>query len=115
MPIYENIYPIGPPLALFSLYQYRIERCIESIEGLETEPAFEVAPVSWTPDYLGSRSPRWARQEQPTRPSSAASWLTWCAPAARRRSWRVSSNRRHSRSGTGWHSLSVTPAGATAA
>jgi hypothetical protein len=32
----------------------------------------EVAPVSWTPDYLGSRSPRWARQEQPTRLSSAA-------------------------------------------
>ena len=28
----------------------------------------EVAPVSWTPDYLGSRSPRWARQEQPTLP-----------------------------------------------
>ena len=27
----------------------------------------------------------------------------------------VSSNRRHSRSGTGWHGLSVTPAGATAA
>ena len=27
----------------------------------------------------------------------------------------VSSNRRHSRSGTGWHSLSVTQAGATAA
>src|ERR1700756_935656 len=75
----------------------------------------EVAPVSWTPDYLGSRSARWARQEQPTRLSSAARWLTWCAPAGRRRGWRVSSNRRHSRSGTGWHSLSVTPAGATAA
>src|SRR6516162_9090709 len=41
--------------------------------------------------------------------SSAARWLTRCAPAGRRRSWRVSSNRRHSRSGTGWHSLSVTP------
>jgi hypothetical protein len=27
----------------------------------------EVAPVLWTPDYLGSRSPRWARQGQPTR------------------------------------------------
>src|SRR5262252_8217652 len=75
----------------------------------------EVAPVSWTPDYLGSRSPRWARQEQPTHLSSAARWLSWCAPAGRRRSWRASSNRRHSRSGTGWHSLSVTPAGATAA
>jgi len=75
----------------------------------------EVAPVSWTPDYLGSRSPRWARQEQPTRLSSAARWLSWCAPAGRRRSWRVSSNRQHSRSGTGWHSVSVTPAGATAA
>src|SRR6516165_12441889 len=79
------------------------------------QTAAEVAPVSWTPDYLGSRSLRWARQEQPTRLSSAARWLTWCAPAARRRSWRVSLNRRHSRSGTGWHSLSVTPAGATAA
>src|ERR1700758_922534 len=56
------------------------------------------------PGYLGWRSPRWARQEQPTRLSSAARWLTWCAPAGRRRSWRVSSNRRHSRSGTGWHS-----------
>src|SRR5262249_11093287 len=75
----------------------------------------EVAPVSWTPDYLGSRSPRWARQDQPTRLSSAARWLNWCGPAARRRSWRVSSNRRHSRSGTGWHSVSVTPVGATAA
>src|SRR5215472_14615917 len=75
----------------------------------------EVAPVSWTPDYLGSRSPRWARQEQPTRLSSAARWLSGCAPAGRRRSWRVSSNRRHSRSGTGWPSVSVTPAGATAA
>jgi transposase len=75
----------------------------------------EVAPVSWTPDYLGSRSPRWARQEQPTRLSSAVRWLSWRAPAGRRRSWRVSSNRRHSRSGTGWPSLSVTPAGATAA
>src|ERR1700730_17026283 len=53
-------------------------------------PVIEVAPVSWTPDYLGSRSPRWPRQEQPTRLSSAARWLTWCAPAARRRSWRVS-------------------------
>ena len=40
----------------------------------------EVAPVSWTPDYLGSRSTRWARQEQPTRLSSAARWLSWCAP-----------------------------------
>ena len=60
---------------------------------------------------FGLRSPRWARQEQPTRLSSAARWLTWYAPAARRRSWRVSSNRRHSRSGTGWPSVSVTPAG----
>jgi len=30
-------------------------------------------------------------------------------------SWRVSSNRQHSRSGTGWLSVSVTPAEATAA
>src|SRR6516164_1777361 len=64
---------------------------------------------------FGSRSPRWARQEQRTRLSSAARWLTWYAPAARRRSWRVSSNRQHSRSGTGWPSVSVTPAEATAA
>src|SRR5215472_14609650 len=84
-------------------------RCLGFLAGVE------VAPVSWTPDYLGSRSRRWARQEQPTRLSSAARWLSWCAPAGRRRSWRVSSNRRHRRSGTGWHSVSVTPAGATAA
>ena len=30
------------------------------------------------------------------------------APAARRRSWRVSLNRRHSRSGTGWRKVNAT-------
>src|SRR5215831_21291997 len=35
---------------------------------LEEKVRSEVAPVSWTPDYLGLRSPRWARQEQPTHP-----------------------------------------------
>src|SRR6516225_4726232 len=94
-------------------FPYQRPSC--SFLGIWSRAISEVAPVSWTPDYLGSRSPRWARQEQPTRLSSAARWLSWCAPAARRRSWRVSLNRRHSRSGTGWHSLSVTPAGATAA
>ena len=79
------------------------------------DPLLEVAPVWWTPDYLGSRSPRWARQDQPTRLSSAGRWLSWCAPAARRRSWHMSSSRRHNRSGTGTHSRSVTRVGATAA
>src|SRR5262249_32860341 len=85
------------------------------VKTLKNTRGTEVAPVSWTPDYLGLRSPRWARQEQPTRLSSAARWLTWYAPATRWRSWRASSNRRHSRSGTGWPSVSVTPAEATAA
>jgi transposase len=65
----------------------------------------EVAPVSWTPDGLRSRSPRWPRQDCPTHLSSAARWWTWCMPAARRRSWRRSLNRRRSRSGTGLRSL----------
>ncbi|HME26328.1 MAG TPA: IS1634 family transposase, partial [Acetobacteraceae bacterium] len=32
---------------------------------------------------LCSRSPRWARQDEPTRPSSIARWSIWCVPAAR--------------------------------
>jgi predicted ester cyclase len=34
----------------------------------------EVDPVSWTPDRLRSRSPRWPRRDYPTHPSSAARW-----------------------------------------
>jgi hypothetical protein len=67
----------------------------------------EVARVSWTPDYLGSRSPRWARQGQPTRLSSVVRLSSWCAPVAHRRSWHASSSRRHSRSGTGLRNLHV--------
>src|SRR5271166_1693638 len=75
----------------------------------------EVAPVSWTPDDLCSRSPRWPRQDEPTHLSSVARWSIWCAPAARRRSWRASLNRRRSRSGTGLASLRVTRGAAMAA
>ena len=34
----------------------------------------EVDPVSWTPDRLRSRSPRWPRQDCPMHLSSAAKW-----------------------------------------
>jgi hypothetical protein len=61
----------------------------------------EVAPVSWTPDYLCSRSPQWPRQEGPTHLSSVARWWNWCMLAAHLRNWRKSSNRRRSRSGIG--------------
>ena len=37
-------------------------------------------------------------------PEFRRQWLSWCAPAARRRSWHMSSSRRHNRSGTGTHS-----------
>ena len=36
--------------------------------------ASEVDPVSWTPDRLRSRSPRWPRQDCPMHLSSAAKW-----------------------------------------
>jgi hypothetical protein len=75
----------------------------------------EVAPVSWTPEYLGWRSPQWARQEEPTHVSSVAGWLSWWTLAARLRSWRRSLNRRRSRSGIGWRSGNATPVAATAA
>ena len=39
----------------------------------------EVAPVSWTPDYMCSRSPQWRRREAPTHLSSVARWLNWYA------------------------------------
>jgi hypothetical protein len=61
----------------------------------------EVAPVSWTPDYLGSRSPQWPGQEEPIQQNSVARWSSWCTLVARLRSWRMSSNRRRSRSGIG--------------
>jgi hypothetical protein len=37
----------------------------------------EVAPVWWTPDYLRSRSPQWARQDEPTHLSSVVRWLIY--------------------------------------
>jgi ParB family transcriptional regulator, chromosome partitioning protein len=81
---------------------------------LPKEPG-EVAPVSWTSDYLCSRSPQWPRQEEPTHLSSVARWWNWCVLAAHLRNWRMSSNRRRSRSGIGWRSGTATPVAATAA
>jgi hypothetical protein len=93
-----------------------LERFLEDgrIE-LDNNSVDEVAPVWWTPDYLCSRSPRWPRQEEPTRLSSVVRWLSWCTLAARLRNWRMSSNRRHSRSGIGWRSGNAMRAAATAA
>jgi hypothetical protein len=79
------------------------------------QAGFEVAPVSWTPEYLGSRSPRWPRQEEPIHLSFVARWLSWCMVVARPRNWRMSSNRRRSRSGIGWCSGNATPVAATVA
>jgi xanthine/uracil permease len=45
--------------------------------GFMAPPVFsatEVDPVSWTPDRLRSRSPRWPRQDCPMHLSSAAKW-----------------------------------------
>jgi hypothetical protein len=75
----------------------------------------EVAPVSWTPAHLCSRSPRCRSQEEPTPLSSVASWSSWWTPAARPRSWHASSNRRRSRSGTGWRKVNTTRDAAMAA
>jgi hypothetical protein len=46
--------------------------------------ATEVAPVLWTPNYLGSRSSRWARQELPTLLNFVIRWLIRFTPAGRR-------------------------------
>jgi hypothetical protein len=37
----------------------------------------EVAPVSWTPEHLCSRSPRWPRHDYPTHPRFVARWWNW--------------------------------------
>src|SRR4029077_7110125 len=76
------------------------------------EALFEVDPVSWTPEHLCSRSPRWRRRDHLTLLSSVARWSSWCVPAARQRNWHGSSNRRRSRSRTGSVRLSATPAAA---
>ena len=76
---------------------------------------FEVDPVSWTPDRLGPRSPRWPRQDCLTHLSSVTRWWHWCVLAVRQRNWLRSLNRRRNRSGTGLLSPSVMMAGATAA
>ena len=47
-------------------------------------------------------APVWKPWSEPTPLSSVARWSSWCTPAARPRSWHASSNRRRSRSGTGW-------------
>src|SRR4029077_13756784 len=74
----------------------------------------EVDPVSWTPEHLCSRSPRWRRRDHLTLLSSVARWSSWCVLAARRRNWQGSSNRPRSRSRTGSVRLSATPAAARA-
>jgi Transposase DDE domain group 1 len=43
-------------------------------DQLHHDPMIEVDPVSWTPDRLRSRSPRWPRQDCPMHLSSAAKW-----------------------------------------
>src|SRR6478672_5631473 len=74
----------------------------------------EVDPVSWTPEHLCSRSPRWRRRDHLTLLSSVARWSSWCVLAARQRNWQGSSNRPRSRSRTGSVRLSATPAAARA-
>jgi len=44
--------------------------------------------------------------------SSVARWLSWCMLAGRLRNWRMSSNQRRNRSGSGWRSGSATPVAA---
>src|SRR6516162_10158503 len=61
----------------------------------------EVDPVSWTPEHLCSRSPRWRRRDHPIHRNSVARWSSWYVLAARRRSWRRSLNRRRSQSEIG--------------
>ena len=73
----------------------------------------EVAPVSWTPAHLCSRSPRCRSQDEPTPLSSVANWSSWWTPAAHPRSWHAIARR--SRSGTGWGKVNVTRDAAMAA
>ena len=50
--------------------------CRPSLERIKAtfSRTTEVDPVSWTPDRLRSRSPRWPRQDCPMHLSSAAKW-----------------------------------------
>ncbi len=57
-------------------------------------PYLGIDPLSWTPDHLGERSPRCREETHPIRSSFASRRSSWCMPAARRRSCRVSSSRR---------------------
>jgi hypothetical protein len=68
------VLPTPPPA--YPNRRPQLEHNLEANTGLQ-HPLSEAAPVSWTPDYLGSRSPRWPRQEEPTRLSSVARWLSW--------------------------------------
>ncbi len=60
-----------------------------------------VAPIWWTPDNLGERSPQWERINTGIRLSIGHGWWNWCEPGGRRRNWAESSSRQPSRYATG--------------
>ena len=69
------------------------------------------APLSWTPNPCGRRSPRCQEPEDRIRRSFATSWSRWSEPDVPPRTSPASLNRRRSRSATGWPRPIATPDG----
>ena len=61
----------------------------------EADPGswFGVAPIWWTPENLGERSPQWEGINTRTRLSIGHGWWNWCGPGGHRRNWAESSSR----------------------
>ena len=72
--------------AYFRDVQDHVSRLVGLLDGMR-----EVDPISRTPDPYGRRSPICRSPSPRIRRNSVDRWSSWCSPAARRRSSRVSS------------------------
>ena len=73
------------------------------LHHMDVVPATEVgvAPIWWTPENLGERSPQWEGINTRTRLSIGHGWWNWWGPGGHRRNWAESSSRQRSRSAAG--------------
>jgi transposase len=69
----------------FDKHRLGCDRPLPKRSGNGQSRAFGVAPVWWTPDPFGERSPRCRRVVAHTRRRFAGSWWSWSAPVVHRR------------------------------